>query len=76
MQVRDKDQQFLQRAASDGLAEVQMEQMAAERTTNPEVQRFGQSHECPSGADGLSTVQEYLDTQGNNKKRQQTAEAG
>jgi len=40
--VSDKDQQFLQHAASDGLAEVQMGQMAAERATNPEVRRFGQ----------------------------------
>ena len=37
-----KDQQFLRHAASDGLAEVQLGQMAAERATNPEVQRFGQ----------------------------------
>jgi putative membrane protein len=38
----NKDQQFLQQAASDGLAEVQMGKMASERATNPEVQRFGQ----------------------------------
>jgi putative membrane protein len=38
----DKDQQFLRRAASDGLAEVQLGQMAAERASNPEVQHFGQ----------------------------------
>jgi len=37
-----KDQQFLRHAASDGLAEVQLGQVAAERATNPEVQRFGQ----------------------------------
>jgi len=42
VQASNKDQQFLQHAASDGLAEVQMGQMAAERATNPEVQRFGQ----------------------------------
>ena len=42
MKAGDKDQQFLQRAARDGLAEVQLGQMAAERSTNPEVQRFGQ----------------------------------
>jgi putative membrane protein len=38
----DKDQQFLRHAASDGLAEVKLGQMAAERASNPEVQRFGQ----------------------------------
>src|SRR5437667_12400525 len=37
-----KDQQFLRHAASDGLAEVQLGHMAAERASNPEVQRFGQ----------------------------------
>jgi putative membrane protein len=37
-----KEQQFLRHAASDGLAEVQLGQMAAERATNPDVQRFGQ----------------------------------
>ena len=42
VKASDKDQQFLQHAASDGLAEVQLGQMAAERATNPEVQRFGQ----------------------------------
>ena len=42
MKAGDKDQQFLRHAASDGLAEVQLGQMAAERATNPEVQRFGQ----------------------------------
>ena len=42
MKAGDKDQQFLRHAASDGLAEVQLGQMAAERSTNPEVQRFGQ----------------------------------
>jgi len=40
--VSDKDQQFLRHAARDGLAEVQLGQMAAERAMNPEVQRFGQ----------------------------------
>lgn len=38
----EKDQQFLRQAASDGLAEVQLGKMAAERAANPEVQRFGQ----------------------------------
>jgi putative membrane protein len=33
---------FLRHAASDGLAEVQLGQMAAERATNSEIQRFGQ----------------------------------
>jgi putative membrane protein len=42
MKAGDKDQQFLQHAARDGLAEVQLGQMAAERASNPEVQRFGQ----------------------------------
>ena len=42
VKASDKDQQFLQHAARDGLAEVQLGQMAAERATNPEVQRFGQ----------------------------------
>ncbi len=42
MKAGDKDQQFLRHAASDGLAEVQLGQMAAERASNPEVQRFGQ----------------------------------
>jgi len=42
MKGGDKDQQFLRHAASDGLAEVQLGQMAAERATNPEVQRFAQ----------------------------------
>jgi putative membrane protein len=42
MKAGDKDQQFLRHATSDGLAEVQVGQMAAERATNPEVQRFGQ----------------------------------
>jgi len=42
MKAGDKDQQFLRHAASDGLAEVQLGQMAAEQATNPEVQRFGQ----------------------------------
>ena len=42
MKAGDKDQQFLRRAASDGLAEVQLGQMATERATNPDVQRFGQ----------------------------------
>ena len=38
----EKDQQFLRQAASDGLAEVQLGKMAAERAASPEVQRFGQ----------------------------------
>jgi predicted outer membrane protein len=42
VKASDKDRQFLRHAASDGLAEVQLGQMAAERATNPEVQRFGQ----------------------------------
>jgi len=42
MKASDKDQQFLRHVASDGLAEVQLGQMAAKRATNPEVQRFGQ----------------------------------
>jgi putative membrane protein len=42
VQVSDKDQQFLRHAASDGLAEVQMGNLATERATNPAVQRFGQ----------------------------------
>jgi len=42
MKAGDKDQQFLQHAARDGLAGVKLGQMAAERANNPEVQRFGQ----------------------------------
>lgn len=42
VKASDKDQQFLQHAARDGLAEVQLGHMAAERASNPEVQRFGQ----------------------------------
>jgi len=42
VKVSDKDKQFVQKAARDGLAEVQLGQMAAERASNPEVQRFGQ----------------------------------
>jgi Domain of unknown function (DUF4142) len=42
VKASNQDQQFLQHAASDGLAEVQLGPMAAERATNPEVQRFGQ----------------------------------
>ena len=42
MKAGDKDQQFVRHAARDGLAEVQLGQMAAEHATNPEVQRFGQ----------------------------------
>ena len=42
VKANNKDQQFVQHAARDGLAEVQMGQMAAERASNPEVQRFGQ----------------------------------
>ena len=42
MKASSKDQQFVQRAARDGLAEVKLGQMAAERASNPDVQRFGQ----------------------------------
>ena len=42
VKVSDKDKQFVQKAASDGLAEVQLGQMATARASNPEVQRFGQ----------------------------------
>jgi putative membrane protein len=42
MKAGDKDQQFLRHAASDGLAEVQLGQMAEKQATNPEVQRFAQ----------------------------------
>jgi len=42
VKANSKDQQFLQHAARDGLAEVQLGQMAAERASNPDVQRFGQ----------------------------------
>jgi len=42
VKANGKDQQFLRHAASDGLAEVQLGQMAAERATSPEVQRFAQ----------------------------------
>src|SRR5207248_985091 len=42
VKANSKDQQFVQHAARDGLAEVQLGQMAAERASNPEVQRFGQ----------------------------------
>jgi len=42
MKADNKDQQFLRHAARDGLAEVQLGQIASERATNPEVQHFGQ----------------------------------
>ena len=42
VKASSKDQQFLRHAANDGLAEVQLGQMAADRATNPEVKRFGQ----------------------------------
>src|SRR5215471_21264361 len=42
VKANGKDQQFLRHAAADGLAEVQLGQMAAQRATNPEIQRFGQ----------------------------------
>lgn len=42
VKVSAKEQQFLRHAASDGLAEVQLGQMAAERASNSEVQHFGQ----------------------------------
>jgi putative membrane protein len=42
MKAGDKDQQFLRHAASDGLAEVQLGQMAEKQATNPEVQHFAQ----------------------------------
>jgi len=37
MKASDRDQQFLQHAARDGLAEIQVGQMVVERATNPEV---------------------------------------
>jgi putative membrane protein len=40
--VGDMEQKFLQQAASDGIAEVQLGNLAVGRAANPEVQRFGQ----------------------------------
>jgi len=37
MKASDRDQQFLQHAARDGLAEIQVGQTVVERATNPEV---------------------------------------
>jgi putative membrane protein len=42
LQSSAQDQQFVWQAASDGLAEVELGQMAAERASNPAVQDFGQ----------------------------------
>ncbi|HEY7494091.1 MAG TPA: DUF4142 domain-containing protein, partial [Candidatus Tectomicrobia bacterium] len=41
-QSSTQDQQFVRQAASDGLAEVALGHMAAERASNPAVQSFGQ----------------------------------